>query len=305
MKRFDGLNMKRFAYGDAPSRPRLRALVPGIAVAFAILSLPAGSPALANGELLSLVTKKAATIETLHRKAKRALVNAAQDRAFEGYFHAHDDAARHEAKQRIEQVTLATQRRFKVEEMCLIDPTGTEITRIVGNEIAPDSDLSTEEAKADFFKPGFAERPRRVYVTNPYVSPDANKWVLAYVTPVMAGDQKKAILHYEHGLEVYQDAVNKGMEGADHFLLVVSRGGFVISDSRRFVAIEKSGESEDPADYFQHLDDVSPRGLVGVYEGVGSNKTGATRISDGGAAYDVAFAAVEGGLVLLAVERSR
>ncbi len=305
MKRKIERNTERYAPDAAPDRLRRRTLAIATATAFAVLTLLPAQQAAANTELQSFVTKKAATIENLHRKAKRALVNAAQDRAFEGYFHANDDTTRHEAKQRIEQVTLATQRRFNVEEMCLIDPTGTEITRIVGNQIAPDSDLSTEEAKADFFKPGFAERPRRVYVTNPYVSPDADKWVLAYVTPVMTDGQKKAILHYEHGLEIYQDVVNKGLNGGDRFLLVVSRGGFVISDSRRFLPIEKRGESEDPTDYFEQLADISPSGLVGVYEGVGENKTGASRISDDGNEFDVAFAVVEGGLVLLAVERVR
>jgi hypothetical protein len=273
------------------------------ALAVSLLGMAAPDTAAANGELQSFVTKKAATLENLHRKAKRALVNAAQDNAFEGYFHAHDDSSRHAAKQRIEQVSLATQRRFHVEEMCLIDPTGTEIARIVGNAIAPDADLSTEEAQAAFFKPGFAEQPRRVYVTNPYVSPDADKWVLAYVTPVLAGGEKKAILHYEHGLEVYQDVVNKGLNGDGRYLLIVSRAGFVISDSRKFLAIEKQGDSEDPADYFQHLDDVSPSGLTRVYESIGEARTGSTKISEGGADFGVAYATVEGGLVVLAIER--
>ena len=305
MKRFIELHTKRLTAAGAPNRPQFHALAIATAAAFALSSLLFAETGTANAELQSFVTKKAATIENLHRKAKQALVNAAQDRAFEGYFDAHDDAARHAAKQRIEQVTLATQRRFHVEEMCLIDPTGTELTRIVGNEIAPDADLSTEEAQAAFFKPGFAEQPRRVYVTNPYMSPDAHKWVLAYVTPVMAGDQKKAILHYEHGLEVYQQAVNKGLAGDDRYLLVVSQGGFVISDSRRVPAVEKRGDSENPSDYFEQLDNVSPNGLAKVYESVGDNKTGAAKISADGVDYGVAYAVVEGGLVLLAIERAQ
>ncbi len=303
MKRFIKLHTRQNTRFGAPGRPRLRALMIAAALTFSLPGLTAAGAGAASADLQSFATKKAATIENLHRKAKRALVNAAQDRAFEGYFHAHDDTSRRTAKQRIEHVTLATQRRFHVEEMCLIDPTGTELTRIVGNEIAPDADLSTEEAQAAFFKPGFAEQPRRVYVTNPYMSPDADKWVLAYVTPVMADDEKKAILHYEHGLEVYQTAANKGLNGDGRYLLVVSKGGFVISDSRSVPAIEKRGDMEDPADYFQHLDDVSPKGLVKVYESVGGNKTGTAKISDGGVDFNVAYAVVEGGLVVLAIER--
>lgn len=306
MKRFIDLTGRRshaFDGSSGLSPLRLRALTISVALAVSLVSLAPAETQAAITELQSFVTKKAATLENLHRKAKRALVNAAQDRAFAGYFDAHDDAARHTAKQRIEQVTLATQRRFDVEEMCLIDPTGTELTRIVGNEIAPDADLSTEEAQAAFFKPGFSEQPRRVYVSDPYMSPDADKWVLAYVTPVMADDEKKAILHYEHGLEVYQAALNKGLSGDSRYLLVVSRDGFVVSDSRMTPATGKRGDTEDPADYFQHLDDVSPKGLVKVYESVGGNKTGTAKISDGGVDFDVAYAVVEGGLIVLAIDR--
>jgi hypothetical protein len=286
-----------------PLRIRFRAIAATTAVAFGLLGLLPAETMAAGEDLQSLATRKAATIENLHRKAKRALVNAAQDRAFESYFHANDKEARHAAKQRIETVTLATQRRFHVEEMCLIDPTGTEITRIVGNEIAPDADLSTEEAQAAFFKPGFAEQPRRVYITNPYMSPDADKWVLAYITPVMADGEKKAILHYEHGLGIYQDAVNKGVEDEGHFILMVSRGGFVVSDSRKPVAIGKQGESEEMADYFQQLSDVSPKGLGEVYGRIGESRTGQATISDGGAEFGVAYSVAEGGLIVMAIER--
>lgn len=294
---------RRIQTSDTPTecrRMRLHTLLLA-AVMTGFLSGPAS--AVTNTELLFFVKKKAATLANLQQKAKRALVNAAQDRAFESYFHAQDQTSRDTAKRRIEEVTLATQRRFRVEEMCLIDTTGTELTRIVGNEIAPDSDLSTEEAQAAFFKPGFAEQPRRVYVANPYMSPDANKWVLAYVTPVMTDGEKKAILHYEHGLEIYQAAVNKGLNGNDRYLLVVSRGGFVISDSRTVPAIEKRGDSEDPADYFQHLSEASPDGLVKIYESASENRTGVAKISDGAEDFDVAYAAVEGGLVVLVIQR--
>lgn len=308
MKLWNKTAANRFSSPDTHAvtcRIRFCATAATAALVFALLGLPSAKTLAAGEELQSLVTKKAATIENLHRKAKRALVNAAQDRAFEGYFHAHDEDARKTARQRIETVTLATQRRFHVEEMCLIDPTGTEITRIVGDEIAPDSDLSTEEAQAAFFRPGFSEQPRRVYVTDPYLSPDADKWVLAYVTPVVADNEKKAILHYEHGIEIYQDAVNKGMKGEDRFLLMVSRGGFVVADSRKDIATGKRGDSEELVDYFHHLGDVSPNGLVAVYERVGESRTGSATISDGGVDYGIAYAVAEGGLVLLAVEPLR
>jgi hypothetical protein len=80
------------------------------------------------------------------------------------------------------------------------------------------------------------------------MSPDANKWVLAYVTPVVVGGDNKAILHYEHGLNVYQDALNKGVQ--DEWVLAVNGDGFIISDSRNPVPVAKDGDHEDQAHYF-------------------------------------------------------
>jgi len=269
-----------------------------------LLSLVASPPAWAGErELQTFVTKKAATISTIHTKAKRALANAAQDRSFTTYYAAHDDAGRNAAKQRIEQVSLATQSRFHVEEMCLIDASGPEIARIVGNAVASDSDLSPDESGASFFGPGFAGAARHVYVAPPYMSPDADRWVLAYATPVVVEGAKKAILHYEHGLDVYRDAVNSGLSGDGRYLLIVSDGGYVISDSRAEINIQKRSDKEDPADYFPHIRSLSPKGLARVYQSVDEKRTGVTTISENGGRYGVAYAVVEGGLTLLAVER--
>ncbi len=289
--------------------PRIAATYPRhpatLAAALAVVLLAAASPTAgaSERELEGFVTKKAATISTMHTKAKRALVNAAQDRSFAGYYLAEDDRDRHAAKQRIEEVSLSTQSRFHVEEMCLIDAAGPEVARIVGNAIAPDSELSKDESEASFFKPAFAEAPKRVYVTRPYMSPDADKWVLAYATPVVAKGEKKAILHYEHGLEVFRQAVNRGLGGDTRFLLIVAEGGYVISDSRRNPEIAKRGDAEEMAAYFQHVGDVAPGGLARVYAGIDERRTGSTRISENGIDYGVAYAVVEGGLTLIAVER--
>jgi len=274
-----------------------------VVAAFMFSVVSAMSAWAGESELQAFVTKKAATISTIHTKAKRALANAAQDHSFAAYYSAHDGEGRHGAKQRIEQVSLATQSRFHVEEMCLIDAAGPEIARIVGNAIAPDSDLSPDESGASFFEPAFAEAPRHVHVASPYMSPDADKWVLAYATPVVVGDDKKAILHYEHGLDVYRDAVNSGLSGDDRFLLIVSEGGYVVSDSRADIAIRKRGDEEELSDYFPHVRDMSPKGLARVYQSVDEKRTGVTTISEDGIKYGIAYAVVEGGLTLLAVER--
>lgn len=270
----------------------------------AVAMTAASAPALAGeAETGALAAEKAAVLSSMHRRAKRALVNSAQDRAFPAYFTTHDHGAKSAAKSRIERVTLEVQSNFHVEEMCLISKDGPELTRIVGREIAPDSDLSPDESAAGFFAPGFATKARRAYVSDPYMSPDANRWVLAYVTPVVVEGNKEAILHYEHGLDAYQAALNKDMSGGDRYVIAVSDGGHVVSDSRAPIAIERKGDKEDSADYFQPVEKAAGKAVAGVYAGVGDRKRGVATVTENGADYAVAFATVEGGWVVMAVEK--
>lgn len=202
-------------------------------------------------ELRSLAAKFAATIDRMHGKAKRALVTAAQDKAFEDYFHAHDPGERAHLRARIDQISLSVQSRFEVEEMCLIDPGGAEISRIVGQEIA--DDLATNEADAIFFSPGFSIPPKKVHISEIYLSPDAGKWVLGYVTPVVVGDEKKAILHYEHSLGVFAGILRRLPIRDGTVVLIVTRGGHTIYDSRRTIDINSIGGKETADGYFERF----------------------------------------------------
>ncbi len=262
---------------------------------FFALSLP--QIASAATEVEKLVAQKAATIERLHFKAKKALVTAAQDKTFGHYFHAHTHAERSEFKPRIDQISLAVQSRFHVEEMCLINPQGAEISRIVGREIA--DDLADDETGAIFFASGFAKPARKVHISPIYMSVDANKWVNAYVTPVIVDGDKKAILHYEHTLRSFQDALNRGLDRQEGVVLVaIDADGFIVSDSRKTIDIDKKGESEDRADYFDRFD-LSGRNLAAVRNAmIGDNRQGSGILSAGGATYSVAYQKVEDWTIL-------
>lgn len=215
-----------------------------LSAAVAAIMIMASGPVLA-GEVDGLVAQKAAIVAKLHKKAQKALINAAQDKSYAAFMSS-NAADRHEHKDRIDQVSLKVQDKFHVEEMCLIDAAGPELARIVGKEVA--DDLSADESGAVFFKPGFELNAKKAYISPIYMSPDANKWVIAYVTPVVVAGDNKAILHYEHGLEVYQNALNKGVK--DQWVLAVDQDGFIISDSRKSISVDKQGDQEEPAAYF-------------------------------------------------------
>jgi len=238
---------------------------------------------IALGGAEKLIAKKAAVMMSMHKKAKKALVNSAQDKLFRQYFNTEDSSHRSNLKDKIDHISLKVQSNFHVSEMCLIDPKGNEISRIVGKEIA--HDLSNEESSASFFKPGFEQKPRTAYISPPYLSMDVNRWVLAYVTPVVVEGQVVAILHYEHGLDVFQLALNKGFEGENQFIVAVNDAGRVVSDSRVTIDIDKQGENESPEHYFKEFN-FNGRNLSELLETIDGGKQ---LEADDGSLFDAAY----------------
>ena len=242
-------------------------------------------------DLDALVAAKAGALEVLHRKAERALVGVGQDPSYRDYFKAHSDQHRHELKGRIDRISLEAQNKFDVGEMCLIDENGHEISRIVEGEVA--HDLSTEEAAAIFFKPAFALAPRNVYVSPIYMSPDVNRWVVAYATPIEVDGENKAILHYEHELATYQDLLVERLAGNDaRFLLAVNEEGWIVADSRREIGTAKHGDSAVPSDYFERFQ-LGGTSLEALKGQLGGGTSGRGTIVLDGAPHDVAWRTVK------------
>ena len=234
-------------------------------------------------DLLAVAQKKAAIIELLHQKASKALVTVAQDPAFSTYFKSDDHGHRHAVKSRIEAITLEVQSKFHVAEMCLIGLDGVEITRIVGRKIA--DDLSTEEASAIFFAPGFETPHRQVHISPIYVSPDVHKLVVAYVTPIMTEQGKKAILHYEHDLASFRQALLQGGDLDGLVMLVTRDDGRIIFDSRKTIDYSSPDGEADP-----HLESIVQDGgtMKGLIDRLGGNAGGTGEIMFDGARHPVA-----------------
>lgn len=248
----------------------------------AAVALLLAAPAAAAADLEELATRKAVIVASMHKKASRALANAAQDGVFAEYFQA-DPQDRPAIKRRIDALALGVQAKFRVAEMCLIDREGREISRIVGNRIAPDHELSADEMHTPFFASAFAKPPRQVHIADPYLSHDAHAWTVAYATPIEWLGRTVAILHYEVDLDQFRRQLDK--EAGAAYVLAVDAGGHVLSDSRGQPSIAGNG-SEDLADYFPELAPPLAR-LVGL----GGN--GAGRFEEAGRRYRAAWRAVE------------
>lgn len=203
-------------------------------------------------------------ISTFHKfkgYTGETLVKAASDPTFKAYFQATGADEKEVLKHKIDFLSMNTQAKFNIDEMCLIDKKGQEISRIVFNKIAPDKELSSEEASAPFFDPAFKKNQGEFHISAPYVSADSLRWVICFATPIVLDDgSKPGIYHYEMSMYVFQNMLNKNLsDNSDKFFLVVNEDGYIVSDSREKYALEYNvadTEMETPySDYFPSLED--------------------------------------------------
>jgi signal transduction histidine kinase len=203
-------------------------------------------------KMTATLQEKKNQVETLHARATEDLVYTLKNPLFEEYFDLpetksgdvyKDGVLQHTQKQRdlkekLEHAIYNFQEKFQVDETCLIDTSGQEHARLVLTKTAPDGDLSSEESGASFFTPSFQMEKYQVHVQYPYVSPDTNRWVFAYASPVVLGDgQKPAIFHFEMPMSIFQD------------LIKVSDGRMYVIDPKEFLVAD--------SDYQFKTDDVS------------------------------------------------
>lgn len=215
----------------------------GVTAFFAITYTESG---VISAEIAKMKTKNEEIIndvETLHSRASEDLVFALKNPKFVEYFELPETKAgntydengvlqftenQRKLKQELEQWIYHFQNKFDVDETCLIDTSGQEHVRLVLTKIEIDEYLSPDEESAAFFEPSFRKQKDEVYVQYPYVSPDTERWVFAYTSPVELGNgQKPAFYHFEMPITVFQNLlhVDSGR------MYVLDPAGFIVADS--------------------------------------------------------------------------
>lgn len=193
-------------------------------------------------KMTALLQDKESQVETLHARATEDLVYTLKNPLFEEYFDLPETKAgdvykdgviqftprQKELKEKLEHAIYNFQEKFQVDETCLIDTSGQEHARLVLTKIAPVGDLSSTESSSSFFQPSFQENKYQVHVQYPYVSPDTNRWVFAYASPVVLGDgQKPAIFHFEMPMSIFQNL----LKVKDGRMYVIDPKGLLVADS--------------------------------------------------------------------------
>ena len=239
--------------------------------------------------LAALVAKKAGVVDLLHTKAERALVTAAQDETFRRYFDAKTDDERAALRDHIDHIALcgAKQVRRGGNVPHRRNRHGNLSRRPQEDRLRSVDAGGEREFLCTRLSPNHREKCSwRRFTFHPTCTVGST----AYATPVDVHGTKKAILHYEHGLDFYESVLNAGIDptGA-RVLLTATSEGWVIFDTRRKIPIEQVGESEDPKDYFEQLS-VGGLSLEQLKQAIGSSDEGSGTIkSADGKSLDVAF----------------
>ena len=222
------------------------------------------------------MSQKSQEIESLHNTAAEELILTLKSPLFVEYFELPETKAgnvyedgvmqftdkQNEIKSDLEQLIYLFQNKFDVDETCIIDKTGQEHVRLVLSRIAYDVDLSPDEEFAPFFEPSFEKNLDEVHIQYPYVSPDTQRWVFAYTSPVVLGDgQKPAFFHFEMPITVFQSLVNVDAGR----MYIVDPNGFIIADSKdssisnsKYLVEPETIDSFVPSEYFPSISDDSP-----------------------------------------------
>ena len=215
----------------------------GITAFFAILYTESGVIESSLSDMRTHNAQIMHDIDTLHARASEDLVFTLKNPKFVEYFELPETKAgnvydennvlqftenQRKIKQDLEHWMYNFQNKFSVDETCIIDTSGQEHSRLVLTKIESDENLSPFESSAPFFEPSFMKKVDEIHVQYPYVSPDTNRWVFAYTSPIELGNgQKPAIYHFEMPVSVLQ----KLLETDDGRFYVVDPAGYVIADS--------------------------------------------------------------------------
>ncbi len=163
-------------------------------------------------ELKWNVDEIAATIEGRFSQTSKDLLLASNNIAFKMYFLDPANKRRWLDEQQKALRQLRSIYREMLDEACCIDSKGNEIARIVLDEMAHESEFSSEEERASFFKSSFEVDEGQVFQGRPTISEDTKRWVMPNATPITVAGKKAAILHFEISMGYFQRLLNDSLK---------------------------------------------------------------------------------------------
>jgi len=248
-------------------------------------------------EMNTILQEKEIEIKNLNERASEDLIFALKNPKFIEYFELPETKEgnkyengvlqytpkQKEIKSELEQWIYHFQNKFQVDETCIIDTSGQEHARLVLKNISPVDDLSSDESSAPFFEDSFKIDLDQVHIQYPYISPDTNRWVFAYTSPVVLGDDEKpAFYHFEMPMTIFQNLLTPDIGR----MYVIDSQGILISDSQEPTQIQNNN--------FSTIESISnSKEFKNAFDLMVLQKSGETSYIDNGETYHLVFTQIE------------
>jgi len=152
-------------------------------------------------------------------------------------------------RQAIEGAITYLGERYSVDEICVIRASGLEAARWVGGKgVAPVAELSLDERQNNpAVLPTLPLADDAFYQSEPYVSPDSNRWVIGIATPIiLATGEHAGILHFEIPIERFATEMANAPFGGSSFNILLDRAGRLLVHPQLAAFRTAAGTSTDP-----------------------------------------------------------
>ncbi len=139
--------------------------------------------------------------------------------------------------------------RYTVDEICVIRASGLEAARWVGGKgVAAVADLSPDERENNpAVVPTLPLADDSFYQSEPYISPDSNRWVIGIATPiVLVTGEHAGILHFEIPIERFATEMASAPFGGTSYSMLLDRSGRLLAHPQLAAFRGAAGVSTDP-----------------------------------------------------------
>lgn len=173
----------------------------------------------------------AAVVSIVQKKARKSLVNTAQDRAFRRYF-ATDRATNRRILRFHLDLILETLRDLRqMQEVALVGGGGDYIAQ-VKEEVVKQRDFE-DRTSVFFFDEALSVPARQAYTSSVHRLAGTDNWVVSYATPILHDAEPVALLYYDQGIDAFQRNLDLLRRDDGIRRLAVSSDGRIIWDSER------------------------------------------------------------------------
>ncbi len=183
--------------------------------------------------------------------------------------------------------------RYQVDEICVIRASGLEAARWVGGKgVAPVADLSLDERQNNpAVLPTLPLADDSFYQSQPYISPDSNRWVIGIATPiVLTTGEHAGVLHFEIPIARFATEMAGATFGGTSFNVLLDRAGRLLVHPQLAAFRDAAGIPTDPntGPFPLATASGSPswRAVVGQ---IVSGQVGSTVFDDAGKTYRVSY----------------